>query len=191
MPRFPGGDAAAERAAELVANLHVLVHKHAEPFVRDRASEQAKALTQNPEALREVLRALGKQVRDDGGSWAEVKEAMKEARKVLTNVDALILMATVEVVPTIVAAWMQTLMTRVRPGKGLALLRADILDDCMLPPGDDIAGYFDQFFFESPLDADTAREVLRSVRQSLPDGKRLPEDLVEFFVLRKIYVVSP
>jgi hypothetical protein len=80
---------------------------------------------------------------------------------------------------------------RVRPGKGLALLRADQLDDAMLPQGDDVNEYFDQFFAESPIDGDLAREVLRSVKKSLPDGKRLPEDVVEFFGLRKIYVVSP
>lgn len=191
MPRFPGGDAAAKRAAELVANIHVLVHKHTEPFVRDRAEEQAKALASDPEALREVLRALAKQVRDDGGTLDDIRQAVTQAKRALTDVDVLIMMATVEVVPTITGAWMQTLMVRVRPGKGLALLRADQLDDAMLPPGDDVNAYFDQFFAESPIDGDLAREVLRTVKKSLPDGKRLPDDVVEFFGLRKIYVVSP
>ncbi len=191
MPRFPGGDAAAERAAELVANIHVLVHRHAEPFVRERAEEQAKAFASDPEALREVLRALAKQVRDGGGTLADVKEAITQAKRALTDVDTLIMMATVEIVPTVVGAWMQTLMVRVRPGKGLALLRADQLDDAMLPAGDDVGEYFDRFFAESPIDGDLARDILRSVKTSLPDGKRLPEDVVEFFGLRKIYVVSP
>jgi hypothetical protein len=191
MPKFPGGDAEAERAAELVAQIHIIVHHAAEPFVRDRAMASAKAFTSDPEAVRTMVRAMGKSARDRGASWSEVKAVMKEVRQALQNVDALLMLATVETVPFVVAAWVQTLMTHVRQGKSVSLLRADILDDAMLPPGDDAATFFDMMMAESPIDGDLGREILRAVKSKLPEGKCLPEELIEFLCIRKIFVVPP
>lgn len=65
------------------------------------------------------------------------------------------------------------------------------IDDAMLPGlNEDVDQAFNQSFAQSFLSAEQAHEVLRQVRASLPPGKILPDQAIDFLTLAGVEIVS-
>lgn len=192
MPKKTGGGGTPpdQNVPNAVANLHILVHLQAQPIVAEKNAEFIETLTSDPKTIRALVRAAGEAVRDGGGSYADVKEAMKEAKRIFSNPAILVFMATVESVTALVTAWLNCLLLATRKRQGVGLIKAEDLGPDMLPQGrDDIDEFFDAMFEETPIDGGVAREILVAVRQALPAGIRIPREVITILGAHRIIMV--
>lgn len=185
-----GGQPPDQNVPNAVANLHILVHLQAQPIVAEKNAEFISALTSDPKTVRALIRAAGEAVRDGGGTYADVKEAMREAKRIFSNPNVLVFMATVESVTALVAAWLNALAFSARKRQGVGLIKAEDLGPDMLPQGrDDIDEFFDDMFHEMPIDGGVAREILVAVRKALPAGMRIPAEVITILGAHRIIMV--
>ena len=191
MPKKTGGGSPPDKIVpDAVANLHILVHLQAQPIVAANNAEFITALTSDPKTVRALVRAAGEAVRDAGGSYADVKEAMKEAKRLFSNPGALVFMATVEAVTALVTAWLNCLLLATRKRQGVGLIKAEDLGPDMLPQGrEDIDEFFDAVLEETPINGGLGREILIAVRKSLPAGIRIPREVIVILGAHRIIVV--
>ncbi|OGH70455.1 MAG: hypothetical protein A2754_03660 [Candidatus Magasanikbacteria bacterium RIFCSPHIGHO2_01_FULL_47_8] len=85
------------------------------------------------------------------------------------------------------ASWLAALFTATLGDDGVHTIGTSGLDDAMLPPNDRGMWAFDKSYSDKKVpDLAMAREILRQVRQALPAGKLLPDEMVEFLGLMSI-----
>ncbi len=168
-----------------VKELHFLLLPYVTTIVAERIQHFLDTTVLSPDELRAIMRIRGQEVRADGGTFAEIKAAMKDIRDRSRNLKdvpeehkaAVIEEMSHRTTAGVVTAWLMALVAAAPGGPDdERTLDLSTLDDAMLPPfheGMDMLFIF--ILAHTDFDIDDARVVLRQVRAALPSEKIIPD----------------
>lgn len=166
----PGKDQAAcekiKRSRELLNRISAILKPYVEEIIR-------------PLVLREMgfFQGLTEEEKQSFMS-AEIEEEISDA--------------VVDDLKSFVKSWIETFLCGQPSCDGIYYIEARKISDAMLPPLNekDATAFQDQFITNaSYLDDSQAVTILRQIRASLPDGKILPDEMVELFALWRVKIV--
>ncbi len=189
-----------ENGKKLIENLIELFKPFVDKAIRPQMIEELKDFSLLNESRKVALEYLEKNTREIhelANQKKEIEDAFNALVETFKNpqpflseiVENDLCVTIVEETKQLITAWLEVLNLNTRYMM-YCTLKSNSLDEAMLPPmKEEITRAFEECFTNTRLDPQTAREILRQVRASLPQGQRLPDAARELLLLNGITVI--